>query len=207
VLLDCLIQQLSNGKEKLDAGGRLAVQGRLLPELLHRWMHHPYFLRRFPKSLHRSSFAEEFARQTVALAQQPAWSSCDLLCTANHLIARMVGDALHRLLDKQGQCRRILLTGGGVRNGLLRRLLEERVPSGLRVEVSDTRGVPADAKEAMAAALLGCLTLDGVAGNVPLATGASGERLLGALTPGSLANWSRCLQWMTSQESSPIEEE
>jgi anhydro-N-acetylmuramic acid kinase len=42
---------------------------------------------------------------------------------------------------------------------------------------------PGDAKEAVAFALLGYLTLHGQPGNVPAATGASGPRVLGMVTP------------------------
>ena len=41
----------------------------------------------------------------------------------------------------------------------------------------------AEAKEAVAFALLGWLTLHGQPGNVPGATGALGPRVLGAVTP------------------------
>ena len=51
--------------------------------------------------------------------------------------------------------------------------------------------------------LLAVLTVDGVSGNVPSATGAAGPRLLGSLTPGSSANWARCLAWMAAQLPPP----
>jgi anhydro-N-acetylmuramic acid kinase len=201
------MRQLSNGKDRFDPGGRHAVQGRLIPELLHRWLHHPFFLRRPPKSLHRSIFAEEFARQIVAQAQQAGWGSHDLLCTANHLVARVVGESIRRVLPREGLCSRVILTGGGVRNGLLRRLLEEYIPPGTPQEPSDTSGLPAEAMDAAVAALLACYLFDSHPANVPLATGASGQRLLGSLTPGSAANWSRCLQWMTNHELTTPEED
>ena len=55
------------------------------------------------------------------------------------------------------------------------------------------------ARKAVAAALLAALCLDGVPANLPQATGAAGSRLLGSLTPGSSANWARCLTWMAQQ--------
>jgi anhydro-N-acetylmuramic acid kinase len=198
VLLDTLIQQASGGKERFDAGGKQAVQGRQIPELLGRWAHHPFLLRRPPKSLHRTVFAEEFARQTVLLAQQNNWGFHDLLCTATHFVARAAGEGLKRSLPRTDTPQRIILTGGGVRNGLLWRLLEEQL-AGVPLEKSDALGMPAEARDATHAALLACLTLDGLPGNAPAATGASGPRLLGALTPGSPSNWLRCLAWMTGQ--------
>lgn len=195
VLLDALMQGLSNGKERLDVGGRWGVQGRQLLELLTRWQKHPFLLRRPPRSLHRSSFAEEFVRQTLVLAEQQHWNARDLLCTATHFIAHAIDDSIRKWLPKTIHPERIILTGGGVKNGFLWRLLSERLAP-LPLERSDVHGMAAEAKSAVDAAVLAALTLDGMAGNVPGATGAQGARLLGRLTPGSPAAWSRCVHWM-----------
>jgi anhydro-N-acetylmuramic acid kinase len=50
---------------------------------------------------------------------------------------------------------------------------------------SDVLGLPADAKEAVAFALIGWLTWHGLPASVPAATGARGARVLGAITPGA----------------------
>jgi anhydro-N-acetylmuramic acid kinase len=206
VLLDGLMHQLSSGKELYDPGGKQAVQGRQIPELLNRWAHHPFVLRRPPKSSHRASFGEEFVQQTLLLARQKGWGFFDLLCTANHFVARTIGSSLRRYLPKPGPPDHIYLAGGGVRNGMLWRLLEEQFPD-TPLERTDALGVPAEATAAVHAGLLAGLTLDGVAANLPSSTGASGARLLGSLTPGSAANWSRCLAWMNGQESGPADED
>src|SRR5205085_6817890 len=53
-LLDALFQQMGRGRERYDVGGRHAVQGRQIPELLSRWTNHPFLLRRAPTSAHRT---------------------------------------------------------------------------------------------------------------------------------------------------------
>ncbi len=63
----------------------------------------------------------------------------------------------------------------------------------------DQQGFPAPTRKAVTAAGLAALTLDCVPANLPAATGASGARLLGIVTPGSSANWARCLAWMAAQ--------
>ncbi|MCS6977385.1 MAG: anhydro-N-acetylmuramic acid kinase [Gemmatales bacterium] len=206
VLLDSLIQVLTRGRERMDAGGRYAVQGRHLPELLDRWLLHPGITSRPPKALHRAYFAETFARQTAALAQQKGWTAHDLMCTATHLVARAVADSVQRFSPREFRPARAILTGGGVRNGMLWRLLEERL-SDIRFERSDAFGIPADVKEAVDAAVLACLFLDQENANLSAATGAIGGRLLGSVTPGSLANWSRCLAWLTGRREAFVEED
>jgi anhydro-N-acetylmuramic acid kinase len=73
--------------------------------------------------------------------------------------------------------RRVLLSGGGVRNGFLWQLVAKQF--GGAVERTDAAGVPALARNAAGAAVLAALLCDGVPGNLPLLTGATGGRLLG----------------------------
>jgi anhydro-N-acetylmuramic acid kinase len=202
VLLDALMRQLTGGREAFDPGGKHAVQGRCLDALLQRWLLHPYLQKRPPKSLPPHAFGDEFASQAVQQARQMHWSLHDLLCTATHLVAHSITGALRRVLPPGRPPARVILSGGGTRNGLLWHLLGQQF-GGLPLERTDRHGIPADARKAMTFAILAALTVDGVPANVPSATGAAGSRLLGSLTPGAPANWSRCLAWMAAQLPQP----
>jgi anhydro-N-acetylmuramic acid kinase len=195
-LLDALMRQLTAGREHYDAGGKHAVQGKCLESLLQSWMAHPYFQRRPPKCLPRHSFGDDFALHAVRQIRDSQGCLHDLLCTATHFVARGITTALTRFLPPLPA--RILLSGGGARNGFLWHLLEQQL-QGRALQRTDEAGVPGMACKALAAAVLAALTLDGVAGNLPSATGAAGSRLLGSLTPGSPSNWARCLAWMAAQ--------
>jgi anhydro-N-acetylmuramic acid kinase len=202
LLLDGLMQRLTCGREEYDAGGKNGVQGRCLDPLLHRWLAHPYLQRRPPKSLSRQAFGDEFLVQAVQAARQLGGSLHDLVCTATHFVARGISISLKRFLPEGRPPRRALLSGGGVRNGLLLHLLEQQL-GGIPIDRTDLHGIPADARKAIESALLAALTLDGVPANLPAVTGAAGSRLLGSLTPGSSANWARCLAWMAAQTAPP----
>jgi anhydro-N-acetylmuramic acid kinase len=197
-LLDTLVRQTTGGRERFDAGGKHAVQGRCLESLLERWLSHPYLQRRPPKSIARHSFGEDFAVQALQYARQMGYSLHDVLCTATHFVAQGITTSLKRFVPGGKLPDRVLLSGGGVRNGLLWRLLEQQL-GGVPVDRTDWCGVPAEARKALTFGVLAALTLDGVAANLPSATGAAGSRLLGSLTPGSTANWGRCLAWMAAQ--------
>jgi anhydro-N-acetylmuramic acid kinase len=197
LLLDELMRQLTGGKEEYDAGGKHAVQGKCLESLLERWLEHPFLGRRPPRSVPRQAFGPDFVAQAVLLARQERWPLQDLLCTATHFVARCIASVrLH--VPTARPLARIILSGGGVRNGLLWHLLEQQF-AGVPLERSDQFGIAAEQHHAAAGGILAALTMDGVPANLPSATGAAGSRLLGSLTPGSPANWARCLAWMAGQ--------
>src|SRR5262249_46026813 len=53
LLLDGLMRQVTGGRETYDPGGKHAVQGRCIEPLLQRWLRHPFFQMRPPKSIAR----------------------------------------------------------------------------------------------------------------------------------------------------------
>ena len=75
-----------------------------------------------------------------------------------------------------------VVSGGGVRNATLMDLLRQPLGS-IPIIPIDQLGIPSEAKEAVAFALLGAATLDGEPSNVPAATGASRPVVLGSITP------------------------
>jgi anhydro-N-acetylmuramic acid kinase len=75
----------------------------------------------------------------------------------------------------------LIASGGGVRNPTLMAALREHVP----VTTSDALGLPAQAKEAYAFAVLGFLTYHSIPATLPSATGARHPSVLGSITPGS----------------------
>jgi anhydro-N-acetylmuramic acid kinase len=196
VLLDGLIRALTAGREAFDAGGKHAVQGCCIDELLERWLAHPLLQRRAPAGLTPQAFGDAFVRQTLQLAVQRRWGMHDLLCTATHFVARAAHRNVQRTLPAPPG--RVLLSGGGVRNGLLWHLLGQQFV-GVSLETVDRHGVPYGARQAVAHGGLAALTVDGVPANLMTATGASGSRLLGSLTPGGTGNWARCAAWMATQ--------
>ena len=196
LLLDNLVQRMTGGRELCDVGGKRAVQGRSIEPLLQGWLAHPSLQRRPPKIMPRHEFGDDFIHQALELARQNQWSLHDVLCTASHFVAQGILQALEHFVPRP--VTRILLSGGGVRNGLLWSLLEQNLDR-IPVERLDEHGLPCEARKPVAFAGLAALTLDGVATNLPSATGAAGSRLLGSITPGSTANWARCLSWMSAQ--------
>jgi anhydro-N-acetylmuramic acid kinase len=102
-----------------------------------------------------------------------------VLATLTRLTARTVADAVHRHAATE-----VVAAGGGVRNPTLMRDLQAALGP-VPVTTAAALGLPDQAKEAVAFAVLGHLTWCGHAGSLPSATGARGARLLGSITPGA----------------------
>jgi anhydro-N-acetylmuramic acid kinase len=196
-LFDAILFHGTRGKEHVDAGGKKAVQGHCLEPLLARWLEHPHLTRTPPKTVHADAFGRSFLLAVFDAARQLTAGLPDLLCTATHLAARAIGSAAKAPATQPDTPRRVLLTGGGVRNGFLWQLVSQQFNG--KVERTDAVGVPSLSRNAAAAAVLAALTCDGVPGNLPILTGATGGRLLGHITPGDNRNWARCAAWLADQ--------
>lgn len=197
-LLDALVFHGTRGREATDPGGKRAVQGCCLDPILTRWLGHPYLTRKPPKAVHADAFGRAFLLAAFDATRQLGGGLPDLLCTATHLVARAVGEACRAWLPPAAGPRRVVVSGGGARNGFLWQLIGPQFP-GLAVVRGDEVGVPSQARTAAAAAVLAALTCDGVAGNLPVLTGAAGGRLIGHLVPGDGRNWARCAAWVADQ--------
>jgi 1,6-anhydro-N-acetylmuramate kinase len=178
MVLDALARQLSGGREGYDAGGRMAASGKVLESLLIEALSFPFFNGPPPKSAGREQFGAWFVEEYF-LRHRGAGSS-DLLRTATELTARTISDALERFVFPRAKVHRLIVSGGGAHNKFLMKRLGELLPQ-LKVELSDRYGLPVDAKEAIAFAVLADRTMHGLPGNLPSVTGARRAVVLGKL--------------------------
>ena len=157
-----------------DANGEFAAQGQLHDGLLAALLADPYFQQAPPKSTGRGQFHLEWARQCYpAMDELPP---ADVQRTLTELTARSVADAMkaHALVTQ-----RLLVCGGGARNGWLMQRLREF--TGLPIELTDAHGLPTQWVEAAAFAWLAMRRVHRLSGNLPAVTGASRETVLGGL--------------------------
>ncbi len=104
----------------------------------------------------------------------------DALASACEFTAKTIADAIRKFLPASPD--EIIVSGGGSQNRCIMRNLSTQLP-GIPIRTLDELGIPSDAKEAIAFALLAAATLDGVPSNVPPATGARRAVILGSITP------------------------
>ncbi|HTR96820.1 MAG TPA: anhydro-N-acetylmuramic acid kinase [Candidatus Acidoferrales bacterium] len=182
-VLDGLVAVATGGLARRDEGGQKAAQGRADEGLLEELLADPFFSTNPPRSTGRERFGAGYAARLHDLGEPLGLSLEDLLATAVELTARSVAGAIRQFVRPRGAVDRIYASGGGVRNATLMAALRREL-GGIPLERLDMLGVEADAKEALAFALLAHLTLAGETGSLPGATGARHPAVLGHVTPG-----------------------
>ncbi len=100
--------------------------------------------------------------------------------TATILTALSIVDAFHRWVCPEQTSRNSSSRGGGARNPLLCSQIAAALPD-IEMIPSDRLGVPGDAKEAFAFALLAYETIHRRPANIPSATGAKRPAILGKI--------------------------
>lgn len=175
-LVDAAVAELTGGRLGYDEDGALAAAGRVDQPLLDRLLAEPYYRLPPPKTTGKELFHAGHVRE--ALAGVGPLPPQDVIATLTRLTARTVADALRPLGATE-----VVASGGGTCNPALMAALRAEL-AGTPLRTSDELGMPAAAKEAYAFAVLGFLTVHGVAGTVPACTGARGARVLGSITPG-----------------------
>jgi anhydro-N-acetylmuramic acid kinase len=172
-------------RKPMDADGAIAATGQILPAVLKRGMRHAFFRKAPPKTAGREQFGKEFAAAFLADCKRASRRKEDAIATATALTVESIGQAYERFVAARmgGGPIDYIVSGGGARNAALMRQLTERLGEyGCTVSTSDRFGLPAEAKEAAAFALLAWQTWHHRPGNLPSATGAGRPVILGQVT-------------------------
>ncbi|MDO3700458.1 anhydro-N-acetylmuramic acid kinase [Micromonospora sp. C28SCA-DRY-2] len=174
-LLDAAARRLLD--RPCDTDGARAAAGRVHAGLLAALLAEPYYAAPPPKSTGKELFHAGYLDRHLAAVGEPVPTD-DVLATLTELTARVVAAECdrHRVVE-------VVAAGGGVRNPTLRRRLAALGAGRWRLRTTDELGVPAQAKEAYAFALLGWHSWHGLPGALPSVTGATRAAVLGSWTP------------------------
>jgi anhydro-N-acetylmuramic acid kinase len=177
--LDRLARRLSGGVLACDQDGRIAQAGRVREPLVAGLLEVDTFLTRPPpKSTGFEVYGDAFVARA---AERHGGYDADLMATLTEFVARTIALGLRQCAEIGPRVEEVIVAGGGVKNPVLMRRIAELIAP-IRVRRSDDVGVPSDAREAMAFAVLADMTLQGVAAWLPPATGATTPKLLGKLS-------------------------
>lgn len=184
MVIDALMQRLFH--KPYDGGGKIASQGTLVENVLASALQHPFFAARPPKSAGREEFGTAFVEKFLRLCQKSKASHEDTIATATVLTAESIARAFEKFVQpklKRGIPVDYIVSGGGAKNKTLMAMLRQKLePLGCNLMQSADAGIPVDAKEAVAFALLAYYTWHRHPANIPSATGAKHTALLGQIT-------------------------
>jgi anhydro-N-acetylmuramic acid kinase len=211
MLIDALVQHFTHGRQRFDKDARIARSGQINPPLLKVLLQDRYLKLKPPKSTGREYFGAAYIKKLLALGRRYQAKPNDLIHTATAFTAASVADALHRFVLPNHRIHQLIVSGGGAHNPLLFKQLSvfavdptappkeafaemrfatpaQRFPpqtkqgSFMTVLASSRLGMPEDAKEAFAFALLAYEAFHQRPANLPSATGARGLAILGKIS-------------------------
>ena len=176
-LLDAAISAYSEGKVSFDEDGKLAAAGTVDVNLLGIFLNEPYYSLPAPKSTGKELFHLQYLIERAGPVR--SWNIENLMATLLELTVETVA----REVEKNSLSK-LYIAGGGFANPVMMARMQERLTQCEVLSLLEL-GIDPRAKESVAFALIGFLTLHGLPGQIPSCTGAVGERLLGSLTPGA----------------------
>lgn len=188
MVIDALALQLFD--RPFDRNGEIAAGGTVLAPALAMALRDPYFRLKPPRTTGREQFGQAYETKFLAYCRRSSKKPEDALATATALTAETIAGSykqfVHKKMRAAGKSKSAIdyiVSGGGARNGTLMAMLAQRLePLGCDLAAIDDFGLPAEAKEAAAFALLAWQTWHRLPGNVPAATGAMRSAILGQVT-------------------------
>ncbi|HTQ60589.1 MAG TPA: anhydro-N-acetylmuramic acid kinase, partial [Candidatus Solibacter sp.] len=196
MVIDAVMDKLYG--KPFDRDGKIAASGKVIDAVVEQIMRRPFFRKKPPKTAGREEFGREFVAEFLKRCARARKE--DAVATATALTVKSIADAAARFVMGKPRSRKsgetwgtpgrassrfkeLILSGGGARNATLVAMLAERLaPLGIIVRFSDEFGLPSEAKEAVAFAVLAYETWNRRASNVPSATGAKRGAVLGKVS-------------------------
>ncbi len=175
MLMDAWVHHI--WRQPYDENGAKAAEGKVLPDLLARWLAHPYLARPYPKSTGRELFSLPWLLPQLSDGLNPH----DVLKTLLEFTAQSIYDAVTAAAPA---ARNIYVCGGGIRNTALMESLSKRFAA-RNTNLHSTAALNLDPQwvEAAAFGWLAAAWVNRLPGNPYRATGARGPRVLGAGYP------------------------
>jgi len=206
MVIDALISHFTHGRQHFDKDARLARRGHINERLIRHLMQDPYVKLRPPKSTGREYFGATYVNELLTFGRTHRIKPADLLYTATYFTAASIADALRRFVLPKHKISQLIVSGGGAHNPLLMLQLKVLLQSSFLSPLSSSSsrhsplairhfsnkpvellpssqlGIPEDAKEAYAFALLAYETWCHRPSNLPNATGARRPAVLGKIS-------------------------
>ena len=187
MVIDLCMERLFG--KRFDRGGAVGRRGQVLKEVVAEVLRESYFSALPPKSCGREEFGAGFADRFILRCRKLGASDKDIIATATALTAESVLLGYRSFVGGHvGQAAPMakveyIVAGGGAKNAALVGMLRKGFGAlGVKMRLMEDLGIPAQAKEGVAFALLAWLTWHRLPGNLVAATGAERAVVLGKVT-------------------------
>jgi len=176
MVVDALMKKLY--RKEFDENGSVALQGRILTDVIRFMLAHPYLKQAPPKSTGREVFGKMFVDEI--LRRSRGARKQDIVATTTEFTSLTIYQQYGQFLRKRCRLDELIVSGGGVHNGYIMEALR-RYFAPAKIMTSDELGISSDSKEAVCFAILANETISGNPSNVPGVTGASRPTILGKI--------------------------
>lgn len=160
-----------------DVDGNIAFCGKVIDEIFEYLLKDEYIYLNFPKSTGREKYSVEYMEELASVLNFEKYNKEDIICTLAEFTAYGISYSYNNLIKDIDVA---IISGGGSHNKYIMKRIKEM--TGIKVVSGDEAGINSDAKEALAFVLMGYMTLNNKTSNVPSATGALCEVILGDIT-------------------------
>lgn len=164
-------------QQQYDDQGQWAASGNVIPELLKRFLEHPYFEVLPPKSTGRESFNLKWLEKTIKETNQ-LYTPQNIQCTLAHLTAETISRGIQQTNITDGE---LIVCGGGAKNKFVMSLLAEKLAPNFCVNPSDKLGINSQHIEALMMAWLAKLRIEETPVDLKSTTGSFRNTVLGSL--------------------------
>jgi anhydro-N-acetylmuramic acid kinase len=183
MILDALVESATRGRARYDRDAKIALSGQTIPRLLEKLLRDPYLRQKPPKTAGREEFGRPYAEKLIAYANLHRLKPRDVIRTATIFTSLSIADAFRRYIFPRAHIHQLIIAGGGAKNPLMLAQLAAALP-GIEIVTSAESGVPVEAKEAFAFAVLAYEAFHNRPNNLPAATGANHPVVMGKLVHG-----------------------
>jgi anhydro-N-acetylmuramic acid kinase len=181
MVIDGVMERLFH--RPFDENGRMAAKGKPNETVLQKVLRGSFFRTKPPKTAGREEFGREFVDRFLSMCDKA--SKVDVVATATALTAESIAGAIRDFLPgafgDEPAYQDMIISGGGSYNETLVRMIREQLPQ-LEIKSTDAFGIPVQAKEAVAFAVLAYQTWNKLPSSIPSATGADYPSMLGKIS-------------------------
>jgi anhydro-N-acetylmuramic acid kinase len=175
MVIDALVECMTDGRETFDREGHIAASGSVDGTWLEELLDHPYYQRTPPKTTGRELFGKHYASTLWDAGVARDLTPQDMLATATALTAETIAMAFMQKHPDE-----LILGGGGANNQTLVNMLAMRLPH-TKILRHEDFGIPTQAKEALAFAILAYAAYHHEPNNLPSVTGARRPVVMGKI--------------------------